>query len=226
MNQHSWECSAKTGIPLLQNDRDNNDNPDDVKIPAAPVLYQNIKEEMKVKREELTIAHRTMLPLKVWHQLRHWANEVHGENWQGLKENQVAKLVRKTHNKAGVGDNIGTVKHLPEYNRMKDLERPFHHWTTCCPHPKRKVNMRAMMYANPKLLGLLYSNVHIFVDATFACAPHPFYQCLIIMVFNPSTNAYAPVIYTLMTHKYEELYMHVINEVKVVTKVNMYPLIH
>ena len=41
------------------------------------------------------------------------------------------------------------------------------------------------------------------------------------MVFNPSTNAYVyvPVIYTLMTHKFEELYMQVINEVKVLTKV-------
>jgi hypothetical protein len=48
MNQHSQECSTKTGIPLLQVDRNNNDNPDDVKMPAAPILYQNFKEEMKV----------------------------------------------------------------------------------------------------------------------------------------------------------------------------------
>jgi hypothetical protein len=124
-------------------------------MPAAPVLYQNIKEEMKVKTEELAIAHRTMLHLKVWHQVRHWANEAHGGNRQGLKENQVTKLVRKTLNKASMGDNIGTVENLPKYNKMKDLDRPFLHWTTCLPHPKEKVNMRAMMYANPKLLGLL-----------------------------------------------------------------------
>ncbi len=79
--------------------------------------------------------------------------------------------------------------------------------------------MRAMMYANPKLLGLLYGDVHIFVDATFACTPHSFFQCLIIMVFNPSTSAYIPVIYTLMTHKFNKLYMHVINKDKVLTKV-------
>jgi hypothetical protein len=91
MNQHSQECSAKTGIPLLQVDRDDYDNPDDVKMPAVPLLYQNIKEEMKVKMEELAIVHRTMLPLKVWHQIRHWANEAHGGNWQGLKENQVTR---------------------------------------------------------------------------------------------------------------------------------------
>jgi hypothetical protein len=218
-NQHSQECSAKTSIQLPHIDRNDDDNPDDVKMPAALVLYQNIKEEMKVKMEELAIAHRTMLPPKVWHQVWHWANEAHGGNWQGLKDNQVTQLVRKTCNKAGMGDNIGTVENLPEYNRMKDSDRPFLHWTICLPHTKGKVNMRAMMYANPKLLGLLNGDVHIFVDATFACALHPFYQCLIIMVFNPSTNAYEPVIYTLMTHKFEELYMHAINEVKVLTKV-------
>ncbi len=156
---------------------------------------------MKVKMEELTIAHRTILPLNVWHQVRHWANEAHGENWQGLKENQVTKLVRKTCSKAGIGNNIGTIENLREYNRMKDLDWPFCHWTTGLPHPDGKVNMRAMMYANPELLGLLYSSVHIFVEATFACTPHLFYQCLIIMVFNPSTNDYVPVIYTLMIHK-------------------------
>jgi hypothetical protein len=118
-----------------------------------------------------------------------------------------------------MGDNIRTVKNLPEYNRMKDLDRPFLHWTTCLPHPEGNVNMRVMMYANPELLGLLNGDVHIFVDATFACTPHPFHQCLIIMVFNPSTNTYIPVIYTFMTHKFKELYMHMINEVKVLTKV-------
>ncbi len=123
--QHSWECSAKTGIPLHHVDRDNNNNPDDVKMLAAPVLYQNIKEEMKMKTKELAIAHRIMLPLKVWHQVRHWANEAYGGNWQGLKENQVTELVRKTCDKAGMGNNIGTIKNLSKYNRMKDLDRPF-----------------------------------------------------------------------------------------------------
>ncbi len=75
------------------------------------------------------------------------------------------------------------------------------------------------MYANPKLLGLLHGDVHIFADATFACAPHPFSQWLIIMVFNPSTSAYVPVIYTLMTHKFAELYIHMIKKVKILTKV-------
>jgi hypothetical protein len=79
--------------------------------------------------------------------------------------------------------------------------------------------MRAMMFVTPKLLCLLCGLVHIFVDATFACTPNPFYQCLILMVFNPNTSAYAPVIYTLMTHKCKELYMHVFNQVKVLTKV-------
>ncbi len=39
------------------------------------------------------------------------------------------------------------------------------------------------------------------------------------MVFNPSTSAYVPVIYALMTHNFEKFYMHRINKVKVLTEV-------
>ncbi len=51
----------------------------------------------------------------------------------------MTKLVRKTCNKAGMGDNIGTVENLPEYNRMKDSDWPFLHWTTCLPILKERL---------------------------------------------------------------------------------------
>ena len=41
------------------------------------------------------------------------------------------------------------------------------------------------------------------------------------MVFDPSTGAYVPVIYMLMTHKNQELYWQVFNQVKVLTKSKM-----
>ena len=64
-----------------------------------------------------------------------------------------------------------------------------------------------MIFANPYLLGLLTGLVDIFIDATFSpCTPNPFYQCLIIMVYDSQTSAYIPVIYALMTHKVTELY--------------------
>ena len=43
----------------------------------------------------------------------------------------------------------------------------------------------------------------MYVDATFNCAPHPFYQCLIVMVYNHETSSYIPVLYSLMSHMFQ-----------------------
>ena len=64
-----------------------------------------------------------------------------------------------------------------------------------------------MVLANPALLFLLGALlVDLFIDATFKCCPHPFYQCLIVMVFDRESNLYVPVMYILMTHKTAESY--------------------
>jgi hypothetical protein len=92
----------------------------------------------------------------------------------------------------------------------------------CSPHPEKSdVMMRLMIFANPALLGLLNGVVDLFIDATFSCVPAPFYQCLIMMVFDPSTSHYVPVIYALMMHKCQELYWQVFNQVFFLTKWKM-----
>lgn len=49
----------------------------------------------------------------------------------------------------------------------------------------------------------------MFVDATFDIVPSPFYQCLIIMVFDMSRRAYIPCAWVLMTGKTNECYWQV-----------------
>ena len=51
----------------------------------------------------------------------------------------------------------------------------------------------------------------MFVDATFRIVPHPFYQCLIVMVFDASLKIYIPVAWILMTGKTEECYWQAFN---------------
>lgn len=51
----------------------------------------------------------------------------------------------------------------------------------------------------------------MFVDATFNIVPHPFYQCLIIMIFDASRRIYIPVAWALMTGKTSECYWQVFN---------------
>lgn len=51
----------------------------------------------------------------------------------------------------------------------------------------------------------------MFVDATFYCVPAPFYQVLIVMVFDSALGIYIPVAYILMTGKTEECYWQAFN---------------
>jgi hypothetical protein len=109
-----------------------------------------------------------------------------------------------------------------DYSKMPNMDRPFLHHLMCSPHPdKSDVMMRLIIFANPALLGLLNGVVDLFIDATFSCVPAPFYQCLIIMVFDPSTSHYLPVVYALMTHKVQELYWQMFNQLIFLTKWKM-----
>jgi hypothetical protein len=106
---------------------------------------------------------------------------------------------------------------------MMDTRRPFLQYSTCFPHPEdENLYMRMMVFANPTLLGLIQGQSDIYVDATFnPCTPHPFIQCLIVMVFNNQRSCYVPVVYTRMTHKYALLHYQVFTQLKIITKNKM-----
>ena len=56
-------------------------------------------------------------------------------------------------------------------------------------------------FANPRLIGLLNGNVQPYIDGTFNIFPFPFYQCLIVMVYNGQTDSYVPIFYILLQGK-------------------------
>ncbi len=51
---------------------------------------------------------------------------------------------------------------------------------------------------------------HIFVDCTFSCAPPPFKQVMIIMIYEPATELYLPAIHILMQSKKTTTYSRAI----------------
>ena len=67
---------------------------------------------------------------------------------------------------------------------------------------------RVIGFDNPALFLCFGANQKVFIDGTFRIVPKPFYQCLIVMVFNNQTNAYVPVFYILLTSKIEKNYGH------------------
>jgi hypothetical protein len=172
-----------------------------------------------MRTEEILPGNRLKLPSMIWLKVNSFFNEKYSGNWYGLEEHQVLEMVRKCRNKLGHGNFISTLESVMDYSKMASIDRPFLHHLMCSPHPEKcDVMMHLMIFANPALLGLLNSVVDLFIDATFFCVPAPFYQCLIIMVFDPSTRHYLPVVYTLMAHKVQELYWQMFNQLIILTK--------
>jgi hypothetical protein len=84
---------------------------------------------------------------------------------------------------------------------------------------------RACGWANPKLIRLLkYPKCNLFIDCTFKCVPSPFYQCLIIMVFDHGSNVYVPVMYCLLSGKQEEIYFTAFHWVIAASEYKLDPL--
>ena len=80
---------------------------------------------------------------------------------------------------------------------MTDYNRPFlQHHLVMSNAKDPSTFERAMLFANPTLLGLLLMRkLDLYIDATFDCRPSPFYQYLIIspMVQDQTTDAYVPI---------------------------------
>ena len=53
--------------------------------------------------------------------------------------------------------------------------------------------------------------VQVYIDGTFRIVPNPFYQCLIVIVFDVQTEIYVAIVYVLMTSKTESLYWHALH---------------
>lgn len=82
-----------------------------------------------------------------------------------------------------------------------------------------------MGWGHPSLFGVLNGNGQLFVDCTFRIVPKPFYQCMIIMVYDAQTRVYVPVMYILLTSKTEDLYWHALHWVIVTAGCRLDPKI-
>ncbi|POM63006.1 hypothetical protein PHPALM_27764 [Phytophthora palmivora] len=75
---------------------------------------------------------------------------------------------------------------------------------------------RLIGWAHPALIKLLkYKKTTLFLDGTFRCVPHPFYQCVVMMVFDNATDLFVPVFYILCSAKTQYTYWHLMKAVNV-----------
>jgi len=74
---------------------------------------------------------------------------------------------------------------------------------------------RIIGFGNPSLFRVVRRCKRMFIDGMFKFVPKPFYQCLIIMVFDDQTDAYVPVFYVLMTSKTQQIYRQALRWFKI-----------
>ncbi|KAE9208515.1 hypothetical protein PF002_g19380 [Phytophthora fragariae] len=66
---------------------------------------------------------------------------------------------------------------------------------------------RLIGWSHPELSNLLrYDGLHLFVDGTFRCTPKSFHQFVTLMMYDPLTDLFVPVFFTLATNKTTDLY--------------------
>ncbi|KAF0989997.1 hypothetical protein HZS_3202 [Henneguya salminicola] len=74
------------------------------------------------------------------------------------------------------------------------------------------VQHKMMIWATNQSFSLLRYNWDIFVDGTFRTTQNPFYQCLIIMVFDTAVDLYIPCVFGLVTGKNEHIFCESIKQ--------------
>ena len=67
--------------------------------------------------------------------------------------------------------------------------------------------------------------VQIFVDETFDFALYPFYQCLIIMVFDARLQIFIPVAWILMTGKTNKCYWQAFTGLLLLSAILPWPML-
>ena len=94
---------------------------------------------------------------------------------------------------------------------VKDSNFWFLQFNVSLPDPDSGKLHRIMGYGKPSIFGLFHGNVQLFIDGTFRIVPIPFYQCLIMMVYDVQTQVYVPIMYVLMTGKTQFFYYHALD---------------
>ena len=105
--------------------------------------------------------------------------------WRGLTQYQVVTHVRNMRTKLQGPNLVRNVKET-QSARMKNSNKFFlqYNCSIADDTKEQKTIERSMGFSNPYLFYYMTHTEHLFVDATFSIAPKPFYQCLVMMIFD------------------------------------------
>ena len=144
--------------------------------------------------------------------------------WSGINDTQVNSIVKNVQHREFDTDMFVQLE-TNEVAKMKDSDRWFLQFNALVTDPKDGKRSRMVGFANQRLIGLLNGNVQIYIDSTFKVCPFPFYQCLIVMVYNGQMDSYVPIFYILLPGKTAFKYSMSLHFVCVATNCKLQPTI-
>ena len=156
---------------------------------------------MKKTTDELALEYLHRKPKEMWDKVSVELNGIQ-ITWKGLTDFQVTTCVQNIRSKVQGSDLVRNIEDS-ELARMKDSNNFFLQFNCSIAHNTKEQTMieRIMGFGNPYIVNYLSNSKHLFIDATFAIAPKPFYQCLVVMSFEETLQIYIPILYILMTNK-------------------------
>ena len=179
----------------------------------------NVEEDMKQMVDDMAQADLNIAASHIWDKVSLHFDEKYDRKWTGLNKGPCIDRVRKARKELNHGDAFRTVENTA-IGMMTDTPCPFLQFHGTYPNKDKPGEMkRIMVFGNPVLFEDIRAGHEVdgYTDATFGCAPDPFYQVLIFMIFHRGTNIYLPIAYILMTHKDQELYWEAFSRIVVLS---------
>ena len=131
-----------------------------------------------------------------------------------MTDNQVTSRVRNVRAQIQGSDLLRNIENS-ELARMKHSNKFFLQFNcTIADDTKEQTTMeRIVGFGNPYLFYYLTNAQSLYIDATFSIVPKPFYQCLVVMIFEETLQIYLPILYILMTNKSQKMYRNALERI-------------
>ena len=198
---HDVECKIKSknssqALQDLTSAHNNNPN-------SCGIDYTSY---MKKRVDKMALKNIHLHPKEIWQKI---STEMNGRQrtWRGMTDNQVTSRVCNVRAQIQGSDLLRNIE-SSELARMENSNKFFLQFhTTIADDTKEQTTMeRIIGFGNPYLFYYLSNAKSLYIDATFSIAPKPFYQCLVVMIFEETLQIYLPILYILMTNKTQKMY--------------------
>ena len=192
----------------------------------------DLRDEMTEKATDMALKNRGVSSKRIWHSISSEIDEKYvgtSVKTQRLSRNETCNIVESIRRPLSQLDISQKIKE-PHYSQVsKSDTRSFLRFYFECEASgskklKRGELVKMIIWGHPDLTVLLKRRkIPIYLDATFRTVPHPFAQCLILMVFDDETDMYIPILFCLMEERKTWSYWHFLHFAVVLSDTKLNP---